>query len=92
LHISPDDQVLGSLAMPPTSPEDGWRLAQVPGGDLVLAQPEAGRVVQRTQDGELVRIWSGFERPVGLAVDPGGRLIVVDVQLEEIGILPSFDR
>lgn len=88
LRLSLDDQVLTSLPGPASSPEHGWRLVQAANGDLIMADPDAHRIVQRTQAGDLVRIWSGFERPIGLATDQQGRLFVVDVLLEEIGILP----
>jgi len=75
LRISLDDRVLASVPVAPAAAEHGWRLLQTAG-------------VHRNQQGSLLGVWNGFERPVALNMDASGRLLVSDWQLGQIAILP----
>lgn len=89
LLLTRDDQVARVLEAPVASPEDGWRMVRTPQGDLIMAEPTAQRVVRRSAlTGDVLHVWGGFERPVGLAGDSAGRLYVADRDLDAIGILP----
>lgn len=87
LHLSPQDEVLTILSVPGTSPERPWRMLLVSNGDLIMTEPDAQRVVRRDVQGRVVRVWSGFERPIGLGTDAAGRLFVSDWSLDQVGIL-----
>lgn len=65
---------------------DGPHLAVDAEGRLYVTQPELGAVEQRRPDGEMVGVWSlqtvraaGVVKPIGVAVDPVGRVWGVDV-------------
>ncbi|HUW09435.1 MAG TPA: NHL repeat-containing protein, partial [Anaerolineae bacterium] len=88
LRISLDDRVLASVPVPPAAAEHGWRLLQAAGGDLIMAEPDARRVVHRNQQGSLLGVWNGFEYPVALAIDAAGRLFISDWTFGQVAILP----
>lgn len=90
LQLSPQDGVLTILSVPETLPERPWRMLLASNGDLIMTEPGAQRVVRRDAQGRVVRVWSGFERPVGLTADAAGRLFVSDWALDQVGILPPL--
>jgi len=88
LQLSPQDEVLTVLSVPRTLPERAWRMLLASNGDLIMTEPNAQRVVRRDPQGQVVRVWSGFERPISLGADHLGRLFVSDWSLDQVGILP----
>jgi hypothetical protein len=89
LQLSPQDEVLTILSVPETSPGQPWRMLLASNGDLIMTEPDAQRVVRRDEQGRVLRVWSGFEGPIGLGTDAAGRLFVSDWSLDQVGILPS---
>jgi DNA-binding beta-propeller fold protein YncE len=64
-----------------------------PTGNLLVANPEAGKIVKFTPDGHSSTFASGLVHPFGLAFDGGGNLFVAEVQSEgKSGLILKFSR
>jgi hypothetical protein len=90
LRVSRDDHLLASRQVSPTPRERGYRMLPAPNGDLIVADPEARRVVRWDRQGALLRVWNGFQYPSALGVDGVGRLYVSDWELDQVAILPPL--
>jgi len=64
-----------------------------PTGNLLVANPEAGKIEKFTPDGHCSTFASGLVHPFGLAFDGGGNLFVADVQSDgKSGLILKFSR
>ncbi len=84
LKISKDDEVLATLQTDRASPASSPRLLVADDGSVLFTEPDRQRVVHVGADGQLLDLWSGFQRPSGIAVDGEGRILVVDDQLDRM--------
>lgn len=60
------------------------RLALGPDGELYVTVPERGEVVVRSRDGRVLERVDGLGRPLGVALDHHGHVLVADVSEGEI--------
>jgi streptogramin lyase len=79
-----DGQLRQSWLIPHSTSLDGAHLAVDGSGNLYLTLPEEGQVLQLSPTGEAVAKWDLHQpdgqkmKPVGIAVDAGGQVWVVD--------------
>jgi streptogramin lyase len=90
LHLSPFDELLASYPLPPTSIDRMRRIVPTANGDLLLTEPDGKRVLRLGPQGQPLRVWNGFDRPVAAATTADGRLFIADWGLDQIAILPPI--
>lgn len=84
IRYSPDGQRERAWPLAVANTVDGPHLAVDREGRLLLTEPESGRILLRDPEGEPLAAWSLAEllgrpvKPVGVAVDAGGVIWVVD--------------
>ncbi len=84
LKISRNDEVLATLQTDRASPASPPRLLIADDGSVLFTEPDRQRVVHVGEDGQLLDLWAGFQRPSSIAVDGQGRILVVDDQLDRL--------
>ncbi len=83
LH-APDGRLLFTLPAPRADTVNAGRLAALPDGRVLLADAPGRRVDVYAADGRLLGFFAVAGTPQGLAVGPGGRIGVADVQSQLI--------
>ena len=72
---------------------DGSHLAAGADGSLYMTEPELSRIVKLTPQGERAGLWTvaadtgALVKPLGIAVDPAGRIWFADVAGGQIFVL-----
>ncbi len=83
-HLAADGTIVRSLPLNKASTLDGPHLATTADGRVVITDPEGRRIVVLALDGiplgQLGAAGSDveFQKPIGVATGPGGRVVVVD--------------
>ncbi|HEY3108655.1 MAG TPA: hypothetical protein VGL23_07875, partial [Chloroflexota bacterium] len=75
----------------PGQPADPRGIARAGDGSLYVALRGAGTVARLAPDGALTPIVAGLERPIGVGVEPDGRLLVLEQGRERAGRLLRVD-
>jgi len=97
-HLAAGGSPEAILAMAPSGTVDGPHLAAGEDGTLYITDPEGLRVVVVSSTGEPVGQFGapgghleGFQRPVGIAVDGSGRVIVVDTPACKVKVFAGVE-
>lgn len=76
---------LQGWSIPAANTFDGPHLAMLPSGVLLMTEPEGHQVYAYDAEGRLLGAWGGegtgpglFAKPIGIAVGPGGEVLVTD--------------
>lgn len=83
-HLAADGTIVRSVPLNKAGTLDGPHLATTSDGRVVISDPESRRIVVLALDGtplgQLGAAGSGveFQKPIGVAAGPGGRVVVVD--------------
>ena len=84
-RLDAQGRYLGGWTIPAANTFDGPHLAFHPSGLLLMTEPEGHQVQVYDAEGRLVGAWGGagsgpgqFAKPIGIAVGPGGEVLVTD--------------
>ncbi|MGC8836916.1 MAG: PA14 domain-containing protein [Anaerolineae bacterium] len=84
-RLDAQGRYLGGWGIPAANTFDGPHLAFHPSGLLLMTEPEGHQVYAYDGEGRLVASWGGegagpgqFAKPIGIAVGPGGEVLVTD--------------
>lgn len=84
-RLDAQGRYLGGWSIPAANTFDGPHLAFHPSGLLLMTEPEGHQVYAYDGEGRLVAAWGGegtgpgqFAKPIGIAVGPGGEVLVAD--------------
>ncbi|MEZ4727880.1 MAG: glycosyltransferase family 39 protein [Caldilineaceae bacterium] len=86
----PSRTILQQVSSRHTGAEDAVALTLLPNQHLLQTVPQQRRLIERDPQGEIIRIWSGFDQPTALAANADSQIFVLDRKLEEVYILPAL--
>ena len=90
LRYTANGDLTDTRDMPRASSVNGPHLALREDGSLLVSEPETGRIVELDARGVQRAAWTlpaagqGPAKPVGIAVDPSGRVWTVDSNLNRV--------
>jgi sugar lactone lactonase YvrE len=82
-------QLLRQISSPLTDPADIVALLLLPNQHFLQTSPHRRRLIETDAQGELIRIWSGFDQPAALAANSANQLFVLDRRLEQVHIVST---
>ena len=82
--------ILRQISAHQTGFDEAVALALLPNQNLLQTIPRQRRLIETNPQGEIVRIWSGFDQPTALTINTATELFVLDRKLEEVHRLPAL--
>lgn len=82
--------ILRQISAHQTGFDEAVALALLPNQNLLQTIPRQRRLIETNPQGEIVRIWHGFDQPTALTINTATELFVLDRRLEEVYRLPAL--